>query len=63
MVKNIYILFTGSELQVAKEGQEITDLVDPATPRPSWLAEEDLMNYANLYERFGFHTALQVPYR
>ncbi|XP_027172121.1 uncharacterized protein LOC113771758 [Coffea eugenioides] len=59
VVKNIYILFTGSELQVAKEEQEITDLVDPSTPLPSWLAEEDLMNYANLYERSGFHTALQ----
>lgn len=39
------------------------DLVDPSTPLPSWFTEEDLTNYANLYERSGFRTPLQVPYR
>ena len=34
VVKKIYILFTETELQVAKEDQEIMDLVDPSTPLP-----------------------------
>ncbi|XP_071904934.1 epoxide hydrolase 3-like [Coffea arabica] len=63
VVKNIYILFSGSDLQVAREDQEIMDLVDPSTPLPPWFSEEDLTNYANLYEKSGFQTALQVPYR
>ena len=63
MVKNIYILFTNNEMPIAREDQEIMDLVDPSTPLPSWFTEEDLTNYTNLYERSGFHTALQVPYR
>ncbi|CAK9159550.1 unnamed protein product [Ilex paraguariensis] len=63
VVKNIYILFTRSELQVASEDQEIMDLVDPSTPLPPWFTEEDLENYAALYEKSGFQTALQVPYR
>lgn len=59
----IYILFSGSELPVAKEDQEIMDLVDPSTPLPSWFSEEDLATYAALYENSGFRTPLQVPYR
>ncbi|CAN4087224.1 unnamed protein product [Withania somnifera] len=39
------------------------DLVDPSTPTPAWFTEEDLANYASLYENSGFQTALQVPYR
>ncbi|PHU04341.1 hypothetical protein BC332_25163 [Capsicum chinense] len=63
VVKNIYILFSGSELQVAKDDEEIMDLVDPSTPLPTWFTEEDLANYASLYENSGFQLALQVPYR
>ncbi|KAF9590601.1 hypothetical protein IFM89_035919 [Coptis chinensis] len=63
VVRNIYILFSGSELPAAEEDQEIMDLVDPSTPLPSWFTEEDLANYATLYEKSGFRTALQVPYR
>ncbi|KAF5205929.1 Bifunctional epoxide hydrolase [Thalictrum thalictroides] len=63
VVRNIYILFSGCELPVAKEDQEIMDLVHPSTPLPSWFTEEDLANYASLYEKSGFRTALQVPYR
>ncbi|KAF8409298.1 hypothetical protein HHK36_005372 [Tetracentron sinense] len=63
VIRNIYILFSGSELQVAGEDQEIMDLVEPSTPLPSWFNEEDLTAYATLYENSGFRTALQVPYR
>ncbi|XWS54208.1 hypothetical protein CRYUN_Cryun10bG0069600 [Craigia yunnanensis] len=63
VVRNIYILFSGSELQVAGEDQEIMDLVDPSTPLPPWFTEDDLDVYATLYKKSGFRTALQVPYR
>ncbi|KAL7185565.1 hypothetical protein ACSBR2_027499 [Camellia fascicularis] len=63
VVKNIYILFSGSELPIAGEDQEMMDLVDPSTPLPPWFSEEDLANYATLYEKSGFRTPLQVPYR
>lgn len=63
VIRKIYILFTESELQVARQDQEILDLVDSSAPLPSWLSEEDLTNYANLYEKSGFQTPLQVPYR
>ncbi|KAJ9566602.1 hypothetical protein OSB04_002568 [Centaurea solstitialis] len=63
VVKNIYILFSKSELPIANESQEIMDLVEPSTPLPSWFTEEDLATYGALYERSGFQTALQVPYR
>lgn len=63
VIRKIYILFTESELQVARQDQEIMDLVDSSAPLPSWFSEEDLTNYANLYEKSGFETALQVPYR
>ncbi|KAG8473332.1 hypothetical protein CXB51_035450 [Gossypium anomalum] len=43
--------------------QEILDLVDSSAPLPPWLSEEDLAGYGSLYEKSGFRTALQVPYR
>ncbi|XP_068646597.1 uncharacterized protein [Aristolochia californica] len=63
VVRNIYILFSGSELQVAADDQEIMDLVDPDTPLPSWFTEEDLAAYSALYENSGFRYPLQMPYR
>ncbi|KAJ6842111.1 uncharacterized protein M6B38_303430 [Iris pallida] len=62
VVRSIYILFSGSELQVAAEGQEIMDLVDPSTPLPPWFSEEDLAAYAALYEKSGFRFPMQIPY-
>ncbi|XP_057792542.1 uncharacterized protein LOC131009273 [Salvia miltiorrhiza] len=61
--KKIYIMFTASELQVASEDQEIMDLVDESAPLPAWFTEEDLRVYGELYEKSGYQTALQVPYR
>ncbi|KAL4563187.1 hypothetical protein LXL04_027223 [Taraxacum kok-saghyz] len=63
VVKNIYILFSKSEIPIASENREIMDLVDPSTPLPSWFTEEDLSIYGDLYSKSGFQTALQVPYR
>ncbi|KAF8413909.1 hypothetical protein HHK36_001905 [Tetracentron sinense] len=63
VVRNIYILFSGSEIPIAGENQEIMDLVDPSTPLPPWFTEEDLTTYAALYENSGFCTPLKVPYR
>lgn len=63
VVRNVYILFSRSELPIAHENQEIMDLVEPSTPLPSWFTEEDLAAYGALYEKSGFQTALQVPYR
>ncbi|XP_045826305.1 bifunctional epoxide hydrolase 2-like isoform X1 [Trifolium pratense] len=63
VVRNVYILFSRSELPIANENQEIMDLVEPDTPLPSWFTEEDLSTYGALYEKSGFRTALQVPYR
>lgn len=63
VIRKIYILFIESELQVARQDQEILDLVDASAPLPSWFSEEDLTNYATLYEKSGFQTPLQVPYR
>ncbi|CAN0852968.1 Bifunctional epoxide hydrolase 2 [Linum grandiflorum] len=63
VVRNVYILFSGSELQIAAENQEIMDLVDPSTPLPPWFTEEDLDAYGALYRKSGFRTALQMPYR
>eukprot|EP01018_Ginkgo_biloba_P034290 Gb_16223 [translate_table: standard] len=62
VVKNIYILFSGSELPVAEEGKEIMDLVEPSTPLPHWFTEDDLKMYSTLYEKSGFGYPLQVPY-
>ncbi|XP_077224787.1 epoxide hydrolase 2-like [Tasmannia lanceolata] len=63
VVRNIYILFSGSELPVAGKDEEIMDLVDSSTPLPSWFTDEDLTAYATLYEKSGFRLPLQVPYR
>lgn len=63
VVRNIYILFSKSEIPIAPENKEIMDLVEPSTPLPSWFTEDDLAVYGALYEKSGFQTALQVPYR
>lgn len=63
VVKNIYILFSRSDVPIAEEDKEIMDLVDSSTPLPSWFTEDDLSNYAALYEKSGFSTPLTVPYR
>ncbi|KAA0052704.1 hypothetical protein IC582_017919 [Cucumis melo] len=63
VVRNVYILFSRSEIPIAQENQEIMDLVDSSTPLPPWFTEEDLAAYGELYEKSGFQTALQVPYR
>ncbi|XP_022848090.1 uncharacterized protein LOC111370559 isoform X2 [Olea europaea var. sylvestris] len=63
VVRNVYILFSKSEIPMAREDQEIMDLVDSSTPLPSWVTEEDIATYGMLYEKSGFQTALQVPYR
>lgn len=39
------------------------DLADASTPLPPWFTEEDLAMYGALYEKSGFKTPLQVPYR
>ncbi|KAH9324581.1 hypothetical protein KI387_004759, partial [Taxus chinensis] len=62
VVRNIYTLFSGSELPVAEEGKEIMDLYNPSTPLPPWFTEDDLKMYSTLYEKSGFAFPLQVPY-
>lgn len=63
VIRNIYILFSGAELPIARDNQEIMDLVNPSTPLPPWFSEDDLAVYASLYENSGFRFPLQVPYR
>ena len=63
VIRNIYTLFSSSEIPVAGDDQEIMDLFNPSTPLPAWFSEEDLAVYASLYEKSGFRYALQVPYR
>ncbi|KAI4322656.1 hypothetical protein L6164_022329 [Bauhinia variegata] len=63
VIRNIYTLFSRSEVPVASDDQEIMDLFNPSTPLPPWFSEEDLATYASLYEKSGFKFALQVPYR
>nr|XP_016440923.1 PREDICTED: bifunctional epoxide hydrolase 2-like [Nicotiana tabacum] len=63
VVRNVYILFSRSQVPIANENQEIMDIVQPSTPLPPWFSEEDLAAYGALYENSGFRTALQVPYR
>ncbi|KAM7276316.1 hypothetical protein ACFE04_018182 [Oxalis oulophora] len=63
VVKNIYILFSKSEIPTAAPDQEIMDLVEPSTSLPPWFSEEDLAVYASLYEKSGFSFPLQMPYR
>lgn len=63
VLRKIYILFSKSEIPIAAEKQEVMDLVDPSAPLPPWFTEEDLAAYGSLYEKSGFGTPLQVPYR
>ncbi|ONK56583.1 uncharacterized protein A4U43_C10F10370 [Asparagus officinalis] len=63
VIRNIYILFSRSELQIAGEGEEIMDLVELSAPLPAWFTEDDLQVYASLYEKSGFKFPLQMPYR
>ncbi|KAF8672424.1 hypothetical protein HU200_049635 [Digitaria exilis] len=63
VVRTIYVLFSGTEIPTAKEGQEIMDLADLSTPLPEWFTEEDLDVYAKLYDKSGFRYPLQMPYR
>ncbi|PWA97878.1 epoxide hydrolase [Artemisia annua] len=63
VVRNVYILFSRSEIPVASKGQEIMDIVSPSTPLPSWFTEDDLSVYGALYEKSGFLNSLKVPYR
>lgn len=63
VVRNIYILFSRNEIPIANENQEIMDLVEPSTPLPPWITEEEFATYGALYQKSGFQTALKVPYR
>ncbi|CAN6460470.1 unnamed protein product [Victoria cruziana] len=63
VIRNIYILFSRSELPIANKDQEIMDLVSPSTPLPSWFSEDDLKVYSTLYENSGFQYPLEMPYR
>ncbi|WOL00037.1 epoxide hydrolase 2 [Canna indica] len=42
VIRTIYIPFSGSDVPVAEEGQEVMDLADLSTPLPRWFTEEDL---------------------
>ncbi|KAL5581802.1 hypothetical protein UlMin_014244 [Ulmus minor] len=63
VIRNIYTLFSRSEIPIARSDQEIMDLFDPSTPLPPWLSDQDLSVYASLYEKSGFRFPLRVPYR
>ncbi|KVH89561.1 Epoxide hydrolase-like protein [Cynara cardunculus var. scolymus] len=63
VVRKIYILFSSSEVPIADENQEIMDMMESSAPLPPWFTEEDLEIYGASYEKTGFLTALQVPYR
>ncbi|XP_051128327.1 uncharacterized protein LOC127249533 [Andrographis paniculata] len=63
VVRKVYIMFSRSELPIANENQEIMDLVEASAPLPDWFSEDDLQVYGDLYEKSGFQTALQIPYR
>ncbi|OMO65134.1 Epoxide hydrolase-like protein [Corchorus olitorius] len=61
--RNIYILFSRSEIPIADKGKEIMDLVNPSTPLPTWLNDEDFTTYAKAYEQSGFSSPMHVPYK
>ncbi|KAF5185336.1 Epoxide hydrolase [Thalictrum thalictroides] len=64
VVRRIYILFSRDVIPIAtKENQEIMDIVNYTTPLPPWFTKKDLNAYGKLYERSGFRTPLQIPYR
>ncbi|XP_021685046.1 uncharacterized protein LOC110668205 [Hevea brasiliensis] len=48
VIRNICILFSGAELPIARDDQEIMDLVDPSTPLTPWFSEQDLAVYSSL---------------
>ncbi|TVU50549.1 hypothetical protein EJB05_01924, partial [Eragrostis curvula] len=61
VVRTIYILFSSPDVPIAKEGQEIMDLVDDeSAPLPDWFTETDLDAYASLYQNSGFRCSLQM---
>jgi hypothetical protein len=62
-VHNIYTPFSISEIHIAGEIQVIMDLVDSCIPLPHWFTAEDLAICGALYDKSGFETVLQVPYR
>ena len=47
MIRNIYTIFSRSEIPIAADDQEIMDLFDPSTPLPPWFSEEDPETYAS----------------
>ncbi|TVU02132.1 hypothetical protein EJB05_52399 [Eragrostis curvula] len=55
---SIYVLFSRSEIPIAKE-----DIADLLTPLPEWFTEDDLAVYASLYEKSGFRYPMEMPYR
>ncbi|XP_021597782.1 epoxide hydrolase A isoform X4 [Manihot esculenta] len=61
--RNIYILFSRSEIPIAEKDKEIMDLVNPYTPMPPWLSNDDLTVYETSYEKSGFDSPMQVPYK
>ncbi|XP_066339379.1 uncharacterized protein [Miscanthus floridulus] len=63
VVRTIYVLFSRSEIPIAKEDQEIMDLADLSTPLPEWFTEDDLAVYASLYEKSGFRYPMEMTYR
>ncbi|XP_054814197.1 uncharacterized protein LOC129314797 isoform X3 [Prosopis cineraria] len=63
VIRNIYTLFSKTDIPIADDDQEIMDLFDPSAALPPWFSEQDLATYASLYEKSGFRFALQVPYR
>ncbi|CAN6351633.1 unnamed protein product [Urochloa humidicola] len=60
VVRTIYVLFSGADVPIAKEGQEIMDLADESTPLPEWFTEEDLDVYTSLYHKSGFQYPLKM---
>ncbi|KAL4563188.1 hypothetical protein LXL04_027224 [Taraxacum kok-saghyz] len=63
VVRNIYILFSRSEIPIADENQEIMEIVGPPAPLPAWFTEEDLSVYGDLYEKSGVLNPLTITYR
>lgn len=64
VVRNIYILFSRTEIPIADKDKEIMDLVDSSnTPLPYWFTEEDLEIYTSLYQKSGLDSPMLVPYK
>ncbi|CAK7350631.1 unnamed protein product [Dovyalis caffra] len=61
--RNIYVIFSRNKIPIAEKDKEIMDLVDPSTPLPSWLSNEDLTIYAKAYEKSGFDSPMRAPYK